>query len=69
MMIIFAVKIVFVAYISVKQYTLVILLIFAVINHFVIYILHHHLVSSDVDIFSAIGSNFLHFFSSNNRQS
>ena len=63
----YAVKIMFVAYFSVKQYTIVILLIFAVINHFVINILHHHLVSSDVDIFSA--SNFLHFFSSNNRQS
>ena len=71
MIIMYAVKIVFMAYLIVIQCTLVLLLIFAVINHCVIYLmehfLHHHLVSSDVDISSA--SNFLQFFSSNNRQS
>ena len=70
MIIIYVVKIVFMAYLIVTQCTLVLLLIFAVLNHFVIYLmehfLHHHLVSSDVDISSA--SNVLHFFSSNNRQ-
>ena len=61
MIVIFAFKIVFVAYLNVKQGILMIILFFAVLNHFVIYLmehfLHHHLVSNDVDIFSA--SNFL----------
>ena len=56
-----AVKIVLLAYLIVAQYTVVILLICAVLNHFVIYLmehfLHHHLVSNDVDVSSA--SNFL----------